>query len=119
LCERASHQSVILDKFTVVAHETEEVPQHLHCGGTWSYLDDLHLGWVHGHHTVGDDVAEVVDGGGTEGSLDLLHDQLVVAQDLEDEPNMLQMLGPCVAIYENVIKIQAQIDGGRLIARRS
>jgi predicted DNA-binding protein (UPF0278 family) len=64
-------------------------------------------------------VAKVVDGGGTKGALALLHDQLVMAQDLKDEPNMLQMLGPCAVVYENVKKIQEQINGGRRVARHS
>jgi hypothetical protein len=84
-----------------------------------SCLDDLHLGRVHGHHAVGGDVAKVVDGGGTKGALALLHDQLVMAQDLKDHPNMLQMLGPCAVVYENVKKIQEQINGGRRATHHS
>jgi hypothetical protein len=72
-------------------------PQRLHCGGMWPCLD-LHLGHVHGHHAIGNDVVEVVGRGGIEGALALLHDQLVVAQDLEDESDMLQMLDSCVVV---------------------
>jgi hypothetical protein len=73
LREWVSHQTVVLDELTIVAREAKKASQRLHCGGAWPRLDGLHLGRVHGHHAVGDDVAEVVDGGGAEGSLALLH----------------------------------------------
>ena len=59
-------------------------------------------------------MAEVVDGGGAEGTLVVFNNLLVVAQDLEDEPNMVQVLSPCTAVDEYVKKKAQTVAGSRV-----
>jgi hypothetical protein len=67
-------------------------------------LDRLHLGRVHGYSTLQDDVAKVGDRCLTERALALFDSKLVLTQNKEDEPNMLQVLGPCAIVYQNIVK---------------
>jgi hypothetical protein len=68
LRERAGKQVVILDEFTIVTHEAEEA-SYLESHGARPSLHRLDLGWVHGHASVRDDVAEVGDRHHAKGAL--------------------------------------------------
>ena len=43
-------------------------------------MNGLHLGWVHGHARLRDDVAEIGDGGDTKRAFRALHEEVLVAQ---------------------------------------
>ena len=68
-----------MDELAVLPGEAEETPHSP--GRTWSQpiMDCLHLGRIHGHTCRGYDMAEVGDGGSSEGTLVALDEELVVA----------------------------------------
>jgi hypothetical protein len=79
--ERCGNGAVVVDELAIVSGQPEEAAHRPRRARHRPVLDGLHLSRVHGNACLGDDVAEVRDGGGAEGALD---EELVVAKLGED-----------------------------------
>ena len=92
--ERRRDRAIVVDEFAVVAREAQEPTQCTRRAGLGPVEDRLHLCRIHGYAGVGDDVAEVGDGGDAERALGSLDDEAVVAQDGENDAEVAKVIRP-------------------------
>ena len=86
--------AVVVDKLAVVSRQAQESPDRPSGTRLRPVSDRLDLGGIHGDAGVGDDVAEVGDGGFPEGALRAFDEQVVLLQHAEDGSKMEKVVGP-------------------------
>jgi hypothetical protein len=61
-------------------------------------MNGLHLSRIHGNARLGDDMAEICDRDGAESTLGALDEELLVPKLEEDDTEVAQVVGPCLAV---------------------
>ena len=102
--QRGGNGAVVQDKLAVVPHQAQESPHSTRRTGLRPVRHRLHLGGVHGHALLGDDVAEVGDGRHPEGALGAFDEQLVLLQHGEDSMEVSKVVGQRSTIDQNIVK---------------
>ncbi|XP_021317213.1 uncharacterized protein LOC110435676 [Sorghum bicolor] len=102
--QRRGKSPVAVDELAVVSRQAEKPADCPHRAGRRPVVDRLHLGWVHGHARRRYDMAEVGDRGRAKRTFGALDEELVVLQFVEDGPKVAEVVSPCPAVNENIIK---------------
>ena len=95
---------VVVDELAVVPREAQESADRTRGAGLGPVGHHLHLGGIHSDTFVGDDVAEVGDGGDPKSALGALDEELVLLQHGEHGAQVAEVVGLGGAIDQNIIK---------------
>jgi hypothetical protein len=104
ISERASYNSKIFDKLSVVSCEAQKSPEFLAIHRCWPRRHSFHLVWVCSHSIYRNNMAQISNLLLGKSTLRELNIPLFLMLNLQDLCQMLQMFFPCLAIYQYVIK---------------